>query len=46
MFAWFFISPLLKQDGIKREVNAVDSESKKNLLDDFLENKLKFEEKR
>jgi insulysin len=34
MFSWFFIDPLLKQDGIEREVNAVDSESKKNLLDD------------
>ena len=34
MFAWFFIDPLLKTDGIDREVSAVDSESKKNLLDD------------
>ena len=34
MFAWFFIKPLLKKDGIEREVNAVDSEAHKNLLDD------------
>lgn len=34
MFSWFFIDPLLKKDGVEREVNAVDSESKKNLLDD------------
>lgn len=34
MFSWFFIDPLLKKDGVGREVNAVDSESKKNLLDD------------
>ena len=34
MFAWFFIKPLLKKDGIEREVNAVDSEARKNLLDD------------
>ncbi len=34
MFSWFFIDPLLKIDGIEREINAVDSESKKNLLDD------------
>ncbi len=35
MFAWFFIDPLLRQDCIEREVNAVDSEAKKNLLDDM-----------
>jgi insulysin len=35
MFSGFFIEPLLRQDGIEREVNAVDSESKKNLLDDM-----------
>ncbi len=35
MFAWFFIDPLLRKDGINREVNAVDSEAKKNLLDDM-----------
>jgi insulysin len=34
MFSWFFIKPLLLKDGIEREVNAVDSEAKKNLLDD------------
>jgi insulysin len=34
MFSWFFIDPLLKKDGVEREVNAVDSESKKNLIDD------------
>ena len=34
MFSWFFINPLLRKDCIDREVNAVDSESKKNLLDD------------
>ncbi len=35
MFSWFFIKPLLRQDCIEREVNAVDSEAKKNLLDDM-----------
>ena len=35
MFSWFFIKPLLRKDGIDREVNAVDSEAKKNLLDDM-----------
>jgi insulysin len=35
MFSWFFIKPLLRKDGIEREVNAVDSEAKKNLLDDM-----------
>ncbi len=34
MFSWFFINPLLKEDCIDREVNAVDSESNKNLQDD------------
>lgn len=34
IFSWFFINPLLKKDCIEREINAVDSEAKKNLLDD------------
>lgn len=34
IFSWFFINPLLKKDCINREINAVDSEAKKNLLDD------------
>ena len=34
IFMYFFIDPLLKKDCIDREVNAVDSESKKNLQDD------------
>jgi len=34
MFSWFFMKPLLRKDGIEREVNAVDSEAVKNLLDD------------
>jgi len=31
IFAHFFIDPLLSKDGIKREMNAVDSEHKKNI---------------
>lgn len=34
MFSWFFIDPLLKKESIEKEINAVDSESKKNLLDE------------
>jgi insulysin len=34
IFMYFFIDPLLKKECIDREVNAVDSESKKNLQDD------------
>lgn len=32
MFADFFIEPLLRKDYIDKEINAIDSESKKNLL--------------
>lgn len=34
MFAQFFISPLLKENSVEREMKAVDSEFKKNLRDD------------
>lgn len=33
-FAQFFISPILVQDGVSREVNAVDAEHRKNLQND------------
>ncbi|EIE20423.1 hypothetical protein COCSUDRAFT_30601 [Coccomyxa subellipsoidea C-169] len=33
-FAQFFISPLISEDGVEREVNAVDSEHNKNLNTD------------
>ena len=33
-FAQFFISPILTQDGVSREVNAVDAEHQKNLEND------------
>ena len=33
-FAQFFTAPLLKHEFIDKEINAVDSESKKNMLDD------------
>lgn len=33
-FAQFFISPLMSQDATAREINAVDSENKKNILVD------------
>ena len=33
-FAQFFISPILTQDGVSREVNAVDAEHRKNLEND------------
>ncbi|GLT63112.1 hypothetical protein SLA2020_356970 [Shorea laevis] len=33
-FAQFFIKPLMSADGITREIKAVDSENKKNLLSD------------
>lgn len=33
-FAQFFISPILVQDGVSREVNAVDAEHRKNLQSD------------
>jgi insulysin len=36
MFGEFFINPSLKSESISREMNAVDSEHKKNLLNDFL----------
>lgn len=36
MFGEFFINPSLKSESINREINAVDSEHKKNLLNDFL----------
>ena len=32
MFADFFVSPLLRKDNIDKEINAIDSESTKNLL--------------
>ena len=32
MFADFFIEPLLRKDNIDKEINAIDSESTKNLL--------------
>lgn len=34
-FAQFFISPLLKRDGVERELKSVDSEFKKNLQSDM-----------
>jgi len=34
MFCDFFVSPLIKNDCVKREMNAVDSEHKKNVGDD------------
>ena len=34
IFLYFFIDPLLKKECVNKEVNAVDSESKKNLQDD------------
>lgn len=34
IFASYFVSPLLKEDGIDREMNAVDSEHQKNVLSD------------
>jgi insulysin len=33
-FAQFFLNPLLKKEYIEREINAVDSEAKKNFLND------------
>ena len=33
-FAQFFIAPILSQDGVSREVNAVDAEHRKNLEND------------
>ena len=33
-FAQFFIAPILSQDGVSREVNAVDAEHRKNLQND------------
>ncbi|KAH9294448.1 hypothetical protein KI387_040343, partial [Taxus chinensis] len=33
-FAQFFICPLMSQDATSREINAVDSENKKNVLVD------------
>lgn len=35
IFAQFFISPLLSRDGIKREMNAVNSEHRKNINNDM-----------
>lgn len=34
-FAQFFTNPLLKKDYVDKEINAVNSEAKKNLLDDM-----------
>jgi len=34
IFAHFFVDPLLKPDAVKRELNAIDSEHKKNLNSD------------
>jgi insulysin len=33
-FAQFFIAPLISEDGVEREANAVDSENGKNLNSD------------
>jgi len=33
-FAQFFISPLISEDGVEREINAVNNENSKNLLTD------------
>ena len=35
MFAQFFICPLLKEDSVDREMNAVDSEHQKNINSDI-----------
>jgi secreted Zn-dependent insulinase-like peptidase len=35
MFADFFIEPLLRKDQIDKEINAIESESTKNLLSEF-----------
>jgi insulysin len=35
IFSRFFIDPLMKKEGVDREINAVDSENNKNLTSDY-----------